>query len=259
VSVKTALERGFRRFSDSSSSAVFRVACLHFVCTFRLGAARRVPTGSLSRSSGRRREVGGRRDDRSSSKAVMPSSGRQTSASPESRSATRVGTACCSSSQAEAWRSLPLLARCETDVVYGAQTCLRVGAGIASAASRTKAATRPPWGCGRRAPVSRVLLLRAYRSLGRCVTSTACSGPPVRPAEHAGRGSAPRSSRLQETFLTTAVSWRELKGRSPGLSVDFSHVAHRRRWSGPEAAGLLPNAAAKVGVGASSVSRALAK
>ena len=33
----------------------------------------------------------------------------------------------------------------------------------------------------------------------------------------------------------------------------------RRRWSGPEAAGLLPNAAAKFGVGASSVSRALAK
>ena len=64
---------------------------------------------------------------------------------------------------------------------------------------------------------------------------------------------------VQETFLTSAVSWRELKGRSPGLSVDFSHVAHRRRWSGPEAAGLLPNAAAKVGVGASSVSRAVAK
>jgi hypothetical protein len=33
----------------------------------------------------------------------------------------------------------------------------------------------------------------------------------------------------------------------------------RRRWSGPEVAGLLPNAAAKFGVGASSVSRALAK
>lgn len=33
----------------------------------------------------------------------------------------------------------------------------------------------------------------ACRSLGGCVTSTACSGPPVRPAEHAGRGSAPRS------------------------------------------------------------------
>jgi hypothetical protein len=31
------------------------------------------------------------------------------------------------------------------------------------------------------------------------------------------------------------------------------------RWSGPEAAGLLPNAAAKVGDGASSVCRALAK
>jgi hypothetical protein len=58
--------------------------------------------------------------------------------------------------------------------------------------------------------------------------------------------------------LTSAVRWRELKGRSPGLSVD-SHVAHRRRCSGPEAAGLLPNAAAKFGVGASSVSRALAK
>jgi hypothetical protein len=59
--------------------------------------------------------------------------------------------------------------------------------------------------------------------------------------------------------LTSAVSWREFKRRSPGLSVDFSHVAHRPRWSGPEAAGLLPNAAAKVGDGASSVSRALAK
>ena len=59
--------------------------------------------------------------------------------------------------------------------------------------------------------------------------------------------------------MTSAVSWRELKGRSPGLSVDFSHVAQGRRWSGPEAAGLLPNAAAKVGVGASIVSRALAK
>jgi hypothetical protein len=33
----------------------------------------------------------------------------------------------------------------------------------------------------------------------------------------------------------------------------------RRRWSGPEAPGLLTNAAAKFGVGASSVSRALAK
>lgn len=33
--------------------------------------------------------------------------------------------------------------------------------------------------------------------------------------------SAPRSSRVQETFLTSAVRWRELKGRSPGLSVDF--------------------------------------
>ena len=59
--------------------------------------------------------------------------------------------------------------------------------------------------------------------------------------------------------MTSAVRWRELKGRSPGLSVDFSHVAHGRRWSGPEAAGLLPNAAAKFGVGASSVSRVLAK
>ena len=78
-------------------------------------------------------------------------------------------------------------------------------------------------------------------------------------AKHASRGSAARSSRIQETFLTSAVSWRGLKGRSPGLSVDFSHVAHRPRWSGPEAAGLLPNAAAKVGDGASSVSRALAK
>jgi hypothetical protein len=58
--------------------------------------------------------------------------------------------------------------------------------------------------------------------------------------------------------LTSAVSWRELKRRSPGLSVDFP-LAHRRRWSGPEAAGLPPNAAAKFGVGASSVSRALAK
>jgi hypothetical protein len=37
----------------------------------------------------------------------------------------------------------------------------------------------------------------------------------------AGRGSAPRSSRIQETFLTSAVSWREVKGRSPGLSVDL--------------------------------------
>src|SRR4051812_25671906 len=36
-------------------------------------------------------------------------------------------------------------------------------------------------------------------------------------------------------------------------------MADRRRWSGPEAAGPLPNAAAKFGVGASSVSRALAK
>ena len=62
----------------------------------------------------------------------------------------------------------------------------------------------------------RVLPVRACRSLGGCVTSTACSGPPVRPAEHAGRGSAPRSSRIQETFLTSAVRWRELKGRSPG-------------------------------------------
>ena len=44
-----------------------------------------------------------------------------------------------------------------------------------------------------------------------------------------------RSSRIQETFLASAMSWRELKGRSPGLSVDFSHVAHGRRWSGPEA------------------------
>ena len=59
------------------------------------------------------------------------------------------------------------------------------------------------------------------------VTSTACSGPPVRPAEHAGRGSAPRSSRLQETFSTSVVRWQELK--------------------------------AKFGVGAFSVSRALVK
>jgi hypothetical protein len=76
-----------------------------------------------------------------------------------------------------------------------------------------------------RAPVKsqrrRLLQIRACRSLGGCVTSTACSGPPVRPAEHAGRGSAPRSSRIQETFLTSPVRWRELKGRSPGLSVDF--------------------------------------
>jgi hypothetical protein len=41
--------------------------------------------------------------------------------------------------------------------------------------------------------------------------------------------------------------------------VSISHVAHRRRWSGPEAAGLLPNVAAKFGVGAFSVSRDLAK
>ena len=56
--------------------------------------------------------------------------------------------------------------------------------------------------------------VRACRSLGGCVTSTACSWPPVRPtaAKHAGRGSAPRSSRIQETFLTSAVSRRELKG-----------------------------------------------
>ena len=43
------------------------------------------------------------------------------------------------------------------------------------------------------------------------------------------------------------------------VSVDFSHVAQKRRWSGPEAAGVLPNAAAKFGVGASRVSRAVAK
>src|SRR5262252_2609497 len=36
-------------------------------------------------------------------------------------------------------------------------------------------------------------------------------------------------------------------------------MAHRRRWSGPEPAGLLANAAAKFGVGAFSVSRAVAK
>jgi hypothetical protein len=33
VSAKTAQESGFRRFGCSLSSAVFRVACLHFVCT----------------------------------------------------------------------------------------------------------------------------------------------------------------------------------------------------------------------------------
>jgi hypothetical protein len=57
--------------------------------------------------------------------------------------------------------------------------------------------------------------------------------------------------------LTSPGRWRELKGRSPELSVDFP-VAHGR-WSGPEAAGLLPNAAGKFGVGASKRSGALAK
>lgn len=57
--------------------------------------------------------------------------------------------------------------------------------------------------------------VRACRSLGGCVTSTACSGPPVRPAEHAGRGSAPRSSRIQETFLTSAVVGERSRGVLP--------------------------------------------
>ena len=37
---------------------------------------------------------------------------------------------------------------------------------------------------------------------------------------------SPCSSRIQETFLTSAVSRRKQNGRAPALSVDFSHVAH---------------------------------
>jgi hypothetical protein len=105
----------------------------------------------------------------------------------------------------------------------------------------------------------RLPLVRACRSLGGCVTSTACSAPPVRPADNAGRGSAPRSSRMQETFLTSAVRWRETQGTLPRAQRRLPTSPHRRRWSGPEAAGLLPNAESKLGVGASSVSRALAE
>jgi hypothetical protein len=88
----------------------------------------------------------------------------------------------------------------------------------------------------------------------------------VQRAARATDRSQARRPRISPSFLARsgdvldhAVSWRELKGRSPGLSVDLPRGPYRRRWSGPEAAGLLPNAAAKFGVGASSVSRALAK
>jgi hypothetical protein len=54
--------------------------------------------------------------------------------------------------------------------------------------------------------------------------------------------------------LTDAVRCRELKGRTPGLSVDFAR-GPSATMVGVDAAGLPPNA--KFGVGASSVSRAL--
>ena len=83
-------------------------------------------------------------------------------------------------------------------------------------------------------------------------------GPPVRSAEHAGRGSARRSSRIEETFLTGVVRWRELKRRAQGLSVDFPR--------GPGDDGRVPRLPdclrtplPKFGVDASSVSRALAE
>ena len=58
----------------------------------------------------------------------------------------------------------------------------------------------------------RLPLVRACRSLGGCVTSTAFSGPPVRPAEHAGRGSALVPRAFRRRSLTSAVRRRELKG-----------------------------------------------
>ena len=75
-----------------------------------------------------------------------------------------------------------------------------------------------------------------------------------------------RQPRISRSFLAHSGDVldqrRELARAQGALSRAerrFLSRAHTPRWSGPEAAGLLPNAAAKVGDGASSVSRALAK
>jgi hypothetical protein len=88
----------------------------------------------------------------------------------------------------------------------------------------------------------------------------------VQRAARATNRSQARRPRISPSFLAHSGDVlhqrRELARAQGALSRAerrFPHVAHRRRWSGPEAAGLLPNAAAKFGVDASSVSRALAK
>jgi hypothetical protein len=70
-------------------------------------------------------------------------------------------------------------------------------------------------------------------------------------ARKADTGASPPT--LRELMIGCSFASRAVRMQLTG------HVALRRRWSGPDAAGLLPNAAAKFGVGASSVSRALAK
>jgi hypothetical protein len=63
-----------------------------------------------------------------------------------------------------------------------------------------------------------------------------------------------------ETLLDQRRALARAQGALSGAERRFpTWPIDRRRWSGPEAAGLLPNAAAKFGVGASSVSRVLAK
>ena len=58
--------------------------------------------------------------------------------------------------------------------------------------------------------------------------------------------------------MASAVHWARTQAALSRAERRFP-TWPRRRWSGAEAAGLLPNAAAKCGVRASSVSRALAK
>src|SRR5947209_9057231 len=72
----------------------------------------------------------------------------------------------------------------------------------------------------RRTAKARVLSLRACRSLGGCVTSTAWSGPPVRPAEHAGRGRPRQARRRGSRYVVTGlcrlrVLWTNADDRLP--------------------------------------------
>jgi hypothetical protein len=77
-----------------------------------------------------------------------------------------------------------------------------------------------------RPPVLLGLGVRACRSLGGCVTSTACGGPPVQPAEYGGRRSAPRSSRIQETFFDQRRALARTQG---ALSRDSDRLVETDR------------------------------